>query len=121
MHGVGKFLPGLSDFVGLTLAAVDDLDNIVYFRFSPIARGEREIGVESEWVVRDADGALVVRGHPRPNTSMTEPPLGSVVVFAGTQPPKAIVLRFESGHTIEIFDNSEQYESFCIPHAGVYI
>ena len=121
MHGVGEKLPGLSDFVGCELVAVDDLESIVYFRFSAAAQVELDIGVENEWVMHDASGAVVASGGPRPHTPVSGAPLGSVVIVAETRSPKAIVLRFESGHTVEILDNADQYESFCIPHANVYI
>ena len=117
MHGVGKTLPGLSDFVGLRLLAIDDLDNIVYFRFSE----RRDIGVESKWVIRDPADAIIAFGRPRPNLTMSGPPLGAVVARVETQPPKTIVLYFESGNVLIIVDDSDQYESFCIPHANVYI
>ena len=121
MHGVGETLSGLSDFVGSELVAIDDLENIVYFRFSTTAQGKLEIGVESEWIVHDSAGLVVAYGQPRPMTAVAQLPLGSVVVAVETQLAKAILLRFASGHTIQIIDNSDHYESFSIPHAGVNV
>jgi hypothetical protein len=121
MHGVGNTLAGLSDFVGCRFHAVDDLENIVYFRFVDAAERQLTIGVESGWVVRDASGAVVMSGKPRPDGVITAPPLGALVVAAETKPPNAVVLHLLSGHMICIIGNSDRYESFCIPHAGVYI
>lgn len=121
MYGVGHSLSGLSDFVGLRLCAVDDLENIVYFRFVNANGRQLEIGVEGEWIIRDPSQAVIARGTPRPNEPVPKPPIGSVVIIAKTQPPSAIVLRFESEYSIQIIDNSDQHESFCIPHANVYI
>ena len=117
MHRVGETVTGLSDFVGLKLSAVDDLENIVYFRF---AQG-RDIGVESTWVIRDATDATIAHGRPRPNCRISGPPLGAVVLGVETQPPRRVVLHFEAGYTLTIVDDSDRYESFCIPHANVYI
>lgn len=121
MHGVSELLPGLSDFVGSRLHAVDDVENVVYFRFSGTDQGRLEIGVESQWTVRDASGAVVASGQPRPNAEIPSPPVGSLVVAAETRPPSAVLFRLLSGHTLWIFDTSDQLESFCIPHAGVYV
>lgn len=121
MHGVGDSVPGLADFVGRQLLAVDDLENITYFRFSDASEDQLQIGVESEWSIRDGSGAIIASGQPRPNNPLADPPLGSVVVAAQPMPPRAIALWFASGHMLEIIDNSDQYESFCIPHTNVYI
>ena len=117
MHRVGETVSGLPDFVGLKLLAVDDLENIVYFRFS----GGRDIGVESTWVISDAADATVARGQPRPNIRISGLPLGAVVLRVETQPPERVVLHFEAGYTLTIVVDSDQYESFCIPHANVYM
>lgn len=121
MRGVGDTLAGLSDFVGYRLCAVDDLENIVYFRFSDPAERQLTIGVESEWVIEDALGAVILSGQPHTSRVMASPPLGSLVVATETQPPRAILLRFHSGQSLRITDNSDRYESFCIPHASVYV
>lgn len=107
MHGVGETLEGLSDFVGLRLVAVDDLDSIVYFRFAGAAEEKCDIGVESEWIIRDASGAIVASGQPSPNEPIAEPPLQSVVTAAETQPPDSILLTFASGHTLQVVDNTD--------------
>ena len=121
MYGVGRTLAGLSDFVGGRLETVDDLGNIVYFRFVGTGESQLAIGVESDWVIQDASGAVVTSGQPRPTGRTPSPPVGTCVVAAETRPPNAIELRFLSGHTLCVIDNSDQYESFCIPHANVYV
>ena len=121
MHGVGDALAGLPDFVGSRLLALDDLENIVYFRFENPAGRELQIGVESEWVLRADDGGIVAAGNPRPSISIDASLLLAVVSRAATRPPDAIELYFSSGHILTIVDNSDQYESFSIPHASVYI
>ena len=121
MHGVGETLAGLADFVGLRFIALDDLGTIVFFRFANPVGAELRIDVESEWTLFDRAGFSVATGAPRPNASLPEPPLGAAVVAAETQPPTAIVLTFASGHRLQILDDSEQHESFSIPHCDVFI
>jgi hypothetical protein len=123
MYGVPEELPALRDFEKSVLEAVSDLDNIVYFRFAyPGVDGGIEIGVESEFTLRDSSGKVVFQGRPSfASQPFPKPPLGGTVVSTATRPPSAIELRFETGHTLEIVDNSDKYESFCFPHADVYI
>jgi hypothetical protein len=122
MYGVPENLKALRDFEGLRLVAVDDLENIVYFRFShEPSTGELEIGVESTWELRAFSGEVVAKGAPGFEPGVFGSLLQSSVVRTETRPPQSIVLQFASGHTLEIFDNSDQYESFSIPHGNVYI
>src|SRR5688572_19684049 len=115
VHGVGQAGAGLSDFNGLRVLGLEVLHNIVYFSFGDSVQHELRIGVESEWLIRDAYGTVVRSGQPRPNEAIPEPPLGSTVVAAEARPPRSIVFSLTSGHTIEIVDTSDRYESFSIP------
>ncbi len=122
MHGVPTQLTGLSDFEGAHLVEVADLENIVTFRFAREASiVSLEIGVEGEWKLTDSLGQIVARGTPSITPGAVAPILLSKVVFTETRPPTSVALRFGSGHTLEIFDSSDRYESFSIPHRNVYI
>jgi hypothetical protein len=122
MNGVPSDLPALRDFHGSVLVAVDDLENIVYFRFAhPQTDGEIEIGVEGAWRLRSPGGEIVAQGTPSVADQASLLPLEATVTASGTQPPDTAFLRFSTGHVLDFVDNSAQYESFCIPHADVYI
>jgi hypothetical protein len=122
MHGVPNELKALCDFVGTRLAVVDDLENIVYFRFaSGQGAPQFDIGVEGAWELRARTGEVVAEGTPNLKDQTLAPVFQSTVIAAETRAPRSIAILFASGHTLEIFDSSLQYESFSIPHRNVYI
>jgi hypothetical protein len=122
MHGVPSDLPALRDFHGSRLVAADDLENIVYFRFAyPETEGEIEVGVEGAWRLRGPSGEIVAEGSPSLAAHSDLLPLNAIVAASGTRPPDVAFLSFATGHALEFIDNSTEYESFCIPHAKVYI
>lgn len=122
MHGVPSDLPALRDFHGSALVATDDLENIVYFRFA-FSGSDRgiEIGVEGAWCLRGPDGGVIAEGNPSLAEHVGMFPLNEVVASSGTRPPDVAFLSFATGHVLELIDDSTEYESFCIPHAEVYI
>jgi hypothetical protein len=129
MHGVPENLP-ITRFHGATLDRFEDLQNVVYWRFTTAPRRwwpQRsrllEIGVEGTWELRDKSGALVATGSPIPPASFTVSclPLGQVVSSSSVRAPRSFVLVFKSGHELEVFDSSDKYESFSIPQANVYV
>jgi len=122
MYGVPEKLQALQDFEGMRFVAADDQGEIVYFRFARDGSGgEMEIGVEGEWVLRDASGDVAVKGTPNFTPGTFAKVFQAIVTTTATHPPKSIVLHLDSGHALEIFDSSEEFESFSIPHGGVYI
>lgn len=122
MHGVPKGLK-LSAFYGLSLRAVDFLENIAYFRFGVPGVREIEIGVEGLWELESRTGELVLEGAPlvAPKPEFQLLPLGSVVEVGRVDPPRSFELHFAGGATLRFFDSSEKYESFSIPQLNVYV
>jgi hypothetical protein len=122
MHGVPADLPALRDFHGAVLSAADDLDNIVYFRFvHPNVEGEVEVGVEGLWRLRSVGGDILAEGSPTIDSHEHLLPVGVAVTSSGTRPPDTAFLSFSDGRVLEFVDDSAEFESFCIPHADVYI
>ena len=122
MHGVPRTLTGLADFNGARFVEMRDLENIVYFRFAHDGSSRIfEIGVEGEWQLRTKDNSVVATGSPRTQSQELRELAGVAVAATETRPPKSVCLSFTDGRVLEIFDSSDQYESFCIPHANVYI
>jgi hypothetical protein len=98
MYGVPKKLKALRDFVGARLAAVDDLETIVYFRFaSDQATAKFDIGVEGDLELRARTGEVLAEGSPKPKNQTFAPILQSTVIAAETRAPRSIAILFASG------------------------
>lgn len=106
MHGVPSDLD-LTCFAGATLVRIVRLETQVDFMFEPQAC----VSVEGQWAVRSPDGqtqgADVLRG----------------LRVTGTQikAPRSFILEFEENYSLEIFDSSEQYESFSIQPGNIFV
>jgi len=112
MYGVPAKLD-LSKFVGDQLVQLCLGQFIQFFHFE----SQASISVEGSWELRDAHGKLidrVERGTPSGEGLHTHLLLGKKVVGYRLDAPASISLSFESGHTLTIFDDSSQYESFSI-------
>jgi hypothetical protein len=120
VYGVPADL-NLTPFHGAALEQIALGEYIVQFRFG--GNPCREIGVEGGWELRAADGSLVDR-----NQDTTEREayrvhllLGRTVLASEVRAPKSFTLKFDSGHTLEIFDDQTEYESFSIQPGDVFV
>jgi hypothetical protein len=108
VHGVPKKL-NLSGFHGLSLRAVDILENIVYFRFGTPEGREMEIGVEGRWELELQGGEVALEGSPLVVADSDRQlfPLGSVVENSRVNSPLSFELVLAGGSTLRVFDSSE--------------
>jgi hypothetical protein len=47
--------------------------------------------------------------------------LGKTVAASQVDPPRSFSLSFDSGHTLQVFDRSTQYESFSIQPGDIVV
>jgi hypothetical protein len=109
----------LSFLVGATLIQVRLGQFDIQFHFHP----KGEVGVQGELEFRDPSGAVLESGTPDllHSSTMLGCLLGSVISRASACPPRSIVLRFQTGHEIELFDSSPTYECFQISPGGIIV
>jgi hypothetical protein len=95
------------------------LFGIDYFEFEP----EGSIGVESRWVLRTAegDGVESTRESLSGDIGLLRRVLGRRVTTSSVDPPTSFTLMFDDGTTFTVFDDSEEFESFCIHPGDIYI
>ena len=120
MYGVPADLD-LSAFVGAIVERIDLGEFVLQFRFAMDPPGV--IGVEGDWELRAGDGQLLdhqmepaAREGYRVHTL-----LGQRVLSYAVHPPTSFVLTFERGHTLRVFDSSQEYESCSIQPGDIYI
>jgi hypothetical protein len=96
--------------------------HILHFRFAT-AEPEAVISVEGDWELRDAAGQLLDRRmEPGERDVLRLHVLvGRTVVATRVHPPEFFSLRFDSGHTLHVFDSSREYESFQIEPGGIIV
>ena len=89
------------------------------FNFQPYAY----IGVEGLWEVRDAEHRLIDRAEPNRarEAYRVHVLLGRTVVSGRLNAPQSFVLGFDGGYQLEVFDSSEQYESFSIQPGDIFV
>ena len=111
MHGVPSDLP-LASFVGCECNQIALGRYQVQFHFS----GTGSIYAESRWELRDATGDLVDAycEHSVRDTYRVHKIIDVPVVRFAVDPPDSFTLYFESGHSLTVFDDSDQFESFSI-------
>lgn len=118
MYGVPVDLD-LSRFNGATLIQVSLGEFQVQFHFTPTA----EIAVEGRWELRDRSGRLI--DHAQETTDReayrVHHLLGRQVTGSQVDAPGSITLEFDSGHRLQVFDSSPEYESFTIQPGGVIV
>jgi hypothetical protein len=88
------------------------------FRFD----SEVSISVEGRWEVRDSTGAVVDGSKPNAQRDglYIHVLLGKRVDRFSLDPPHSLSLRFETGHTLTVFDDSREYESFSIQPGDIF-
>ena len=115
MHGVPKELP-LESFVGDSLTQICIGQNEIIFRFSEAG----SITVEGRWELADATGRLIDQSseHAERGFYKIHVLLGNPVKSFAIEAPEWFSLRFDSGLTLKVFDDSHAYESFSIEPTG---
>src|SRR5882724_2013063 len=118
MYGVPADL-SLERFVGATLVQVALGEFQIQFRFQP----EGEIAVAGRWELRDNAGLLVDQAQATADREAyrVHQLLGREVTGAWVDAPKSIALQFNSGHRLEVFDSSQEYESFTIQPGDIIV
>ena len=78
------------------------------------------IHVEGRWELRDASGALVdfEQEHAHRDAYRVHQIIDIPITRFTLNAPHSFTLFFESGHSLTIFDESEQYESFSLHFTG---
>jgi hypothetical protein len=78
------------------------------------------IHVEGRWELRNASGDLVdfQRKHSERDTSRLHLIIDISITRFSLDAPHSFTLFFESGHSLRIYDDSEQYETLSIHFIG---
>jgi hypothetical protein len=78
------------------------------------------IHVEGRWQLRDSSGALVDSEleHTDRDVYRVHCIIDVPIVRFTLDAPRSFTLFFESGHSLTIYDDSEQYESFSVHFTG---
>jgi hypothetical protein len=118
MYGVPKNLD-LSIFKDASLEQVAIGEFEIQFRFHP----EGYVSVEGDWKLFDSAGRVL--DHGMENKNRTEYRLhrllGQRVIGFGLDPPTSFSLRFANDLTLQVFDNSDKYESFSIQPGDIFV
>jgi hypothetical protein len=115
MHGVPKDLQ-LERLVGHEFNFIGLGTWQIQFHISSLVA----IYVEGRWELRDSSGAIVDSDQePRDRDSYRIHRIIDVPIVRYTlDAPRSFSLFFESGHSLTIYDESEQYESFSVHFTG---
>jgi hypothetical protein len=119
MHGVPADLD-LSKFRAATLIQICIGENQIQFHFHP----EGSISVEGHWELRDSTGVLVdesIDRNSERDALRAHVLLGKIVEGYSINAPDSFELQFDSGHSLAVFDDSKQYESFSIQPGVIYV
>ena len=127
MYGVPANLP-LALFDKATLIQVCLGETQLQFHFQnaghvgPGSTGP-SISVEGGWELRDGSGETVDRreSNAAREAYRVHRLLGKQVVGTEMDPPRSFALKFEGGHVLRIFDDSEEYESFSIQPGNIFV
>ena len=110
MYGVPANLD-LSQFHGATLLQIAAGQHDLQLRFeSPL-----EIAIEGRWELRDPTGGITS------SLDRLRRLAGGTIVSTRINAPRSIVLEFDGGASLEIYDSSTQYESFAIQPGNVIV
>ena len=120
MYGVPQDLD-LSAFREAELERVDLGQYILHLRFG--ADASPIIAIEGHWELRASDGRLLDQQmEPAERDAYRlHVLLGRTVIGTEINAPESFLLRFDSGHTLRIFDRSRDYESFSIQPGDIYV
>ena len=78
------------------------------------------VHVEARWELRDSSGTLLdsEQEHTERDAFRIHRIIDIPITRFTLDPPRSFTLFFESGHSLTIYDESEQYESFSIHFVG---
>jgi hypothetical protein len=117
----------LNLFVGATLVQIALGEYQVQFRFqvgdgSP-RRPDPYLSVEGHWELADESGHIIDRAEPNSDRDAyrLHRLLGKEVASTRVDPPRSFTLRFNSGLRLQVFDDSEEFESFSIQPGDIYV
>jgi hypothetical protein len=114
----------LTGFHGATLIQIGVAEQTLHFVFQPpVPKPLHYIVVEGSWEVRDADGAILDRVQEHASRAMyrIHRLLSHHIVGSVVDPPGSFTLSFDSGHQLQVFDDSTQYESFSIQPGDIFV
>jgi hypothetical protein len=123
MYGVPKDLP-LQRFVGDSICQIAVGLHDIHFHFNKAGKINVDGG---KWQIHDSSGAIVdesIGDDALPSSRQqyrVHVILDSDVTSFKIDAPHSFTLTFACGHTLTIYDDSPQYESFCILPDGIYI
>jgi hypothetical protein len=123
MYGVPKDLP-LQRFVGDSICQIALGLCGIHFHFNKAGSIYVDGG---KWQIHDASGTIVdesIGNDALPSSRQqyrVHVILDSDVTSFMIDAPHSFTLTFTCGHTLTIYDDSQQYESFCILPDGIYI
>jgi hypothetical protein len=120
LHGVPEHLD-LQPFLNAELERIDLGQFIVHLHFA--SEVGAQVSIEGDWELRSPDGSILdqqiepaIRDCYRLHVL-----LGRAVSATEVHAPDSFLLRFDSGHTLRIFDNSREYESFSVQPGNYYV
>ncbi|MGI9497825.1 MAG: hypothetical protein ACR2NK_17345 [Mariniblastus sp.] len=118
MYGVPSDLD-LSHFRAGTCIQIAIGEFQIQFHFDPSGT----IAVEGRWELRDPGGQIIDQSmEPSDRDSyQVHCIVGKSVATTFVNAPKSFGLKFDNDYTLEIFDDSEQFESCQIAPTGVII
>jgi len=120
MYGVPADLD-LARFKGSTIVSLGIGEFSIQFQFHPAST----ISAEGKWELRDSAGVLIDEGDGESIAERESLHLhrivGKTVESYSVSAPDSFSLRFGSGHTLTIFDDSKQYESFSVQPGDIYV
>lgn len=114
MHGIPKDLP-LESLNGATLAQLAIGPHDIQFNFT---QPTKRISVWGSWDLKNDAGELLDSSGPDDESYENRKEfrllllLNKSVVGHAISAPKSFTLRFDSGHTLTIYDDTDRYESF---------
>jgi len=114
----------LSGFHGATLIQIGVAEHTLHFVFQPpLPNPLHSIMVEGGWEIRDTDGTILdrVQEHASRDVYRIHKLLSRDVISSVVDAPRSFTLRFDSGHQLQVFDDSTQYESFSIQPGDVFV
>ena len=116
MYGVPKDLP-LQRFLGDFLAQVSLGVNGVHFHFGKSGT----ISVEGKWDLRDPSGKIIDKAmeHADRDAYRLHFIFNANVSSYSIDAPRSFSLTFATGHTLTVYDDTPQYESFHIQPDGI--
>ena len=129
MHGIDADFP-VELFAGARVKDIRPLTGIFYFDFvrdptvpHPTWPSEFELGIERTWHLRSASSEHIgsAAGSEGDAVEAAAGLKGKTVRELTILSPRAILLKFDSGEEVEVLDDSDEYESFCIPELYIYI